>query len=364
MAESEQDRSEKPTTHKLSQARKKGAVARGMDLGYLAGLAVLLGYLWWAGIRLFAELIAQMRLAFSVAGASQDGGMPLWQLARSMVWPTASLIGFLFVGLFIVIAALEVVQTGIVFSSFPLKPDFSRLNPAQGLKRVFSVRLLIETIKNVLKMAAYSGVAWFVIRNALDRHALALVDAASLAQVLGTSALRLLAAFLLIALLFAAADQIVSRRQFLGKMRMSRREIKRENRDREGEPRIKQKRRQMHGEFVKMSQSIANLKSADVLIANPQHIAIALRYDPARSDAPVIVSSGLNALAQRMKHLALVYGIPIFEDRALAQALLRKGHLGSAIPDACFRPVADIYNSIRRGKRVTVSTHGDETRAD
>ena len=159
---------------------------------------------------------------------------------------------------------------------------------------------------------------------------------------------RLLLGFVLAAVAFAALDQVIARRMFLKNMRMSRRELKREMRDREGDPRLKQKRKQLHASFVKTSQSIRNLPDADVLVTNPQHIAIALRYDGARMPAPQIVSIGTNQVAQRLKSLATAYGVPIVEDRQLARTLYRTGALDRFVPEDSFAAVAAVYNQLRR----------------
>jgi flagellar biosynthetic protein FlhB len=131
-------------------------------------------------------------------------------------------------------------------------------------------------------------------------------------------------------------------------MRMSRREVRRELRDREGEPRLKQKRKQMHAEFVRLAQSVRNIRKADVLIVNPQHLAVALQYDPRTMTAPRVVSLGTGHLALRLKRLAFLYGVPTVENRPLAWAIYRKGALNMPIPEPCYRPVADIYNRIRK----------------
>jgi flagellar biosynthetic protein FlhB len=361
LADSEQDKSELPTSYRLSQARKKGAVARSMDLGFLTSLAVLLCYLWWTGPQLWDGMAWQMRAALRSAGSLSEGALPLWQLTEQMAWPLVKLMAMLLVAMLVVVGVFEIVQTGIVFSAEPLKPDFTRLNPAQGLKRLFSMRLLIETAKNVFKLAVYSGVAYVLVRGALAQSAYTINDAGSLGNSLVRTGMRLLAAFLAIAFLFAVIDQIISRGQFRKKMRMSRREVRRESRDREGDPRLKQKRKQLHGEFVKTSQSLRNLKGADVLVVNPQHIAIALRYDADRMHAPKVIAIGVNSLAQRMKRIALLYGIPMFEDRLLARALNRTAQLNQEIPENCFAPVADIYNTLRRRQQRSPDNDTDAT---
>jgi flagellar biosynthetic protein FlhB len=130
-------------------------------------------------------------------------------------------------------------------------------------------------------------------------------------------------------------------------MRMSRRELRREVRDREGEPRLKQKRKQLHADFVAASQSLRNVKGADVVVTNPNHYAVALRYDGATMAAPLVVSRGANALAQRIKRLAFRYGIVTVEDPPLARLLYRACTLDSPVPESAYREVAALYLRLR-----------------
>lgn len=347
MEESEQDKSELPTPYKLMRARRKGTVARGMDLGFFIGLSAFLAYAWANGPD-FAGVIAQAARTTLIGGPMMgDGGFTVLALIARLFHAVAGPLAMMAGAVFLTVLLFELLQTGVVFSGQPLKPDFSRLNPAKGLKRLFSIRLLLETLKNVLKLAFYATVGWLVIGGALGSDIAAIADARGLAGAMAATGFRLLAAFALVALFFAALDQIIARRDFRKRMRMSRRELRREHRDREGEPRLKQKRKQLHGEFVKLSQSLRGLRGADVLITNPRHLALALRYDPQSMHAPAIVSMGADRVAQRLKRLALLHGVPVIEDRALARALYRTGMLNQPIPGECFQPVADIYNRLR-----------------
>jgi flagellar biosynthetic protein FlhB len=350
MDESEQDKSEQPTAYKLSKAREKGSVARGADLGFLASLSALVATLWIAGPRYGAALLQATHDALNAAGRLAEGNdatlAAMGALALAMLAPLALLAA----ALFAVVLLFEIVQTGVVFSADPLKPDFSRLDPAKGIKRLFSLRMLIETGKNVLKLVFYSAVAVLAIRAAIGATTGASGGARALGPLIAAKGFNLLFAFLGIAALFAALDQLIARRDFLKRMRMSRRDIRREARDREGEPRLKQKRKQMHAEFVKASQSLRGLRGADVLITNPQHIALALRYDPRTMQAPLVVASGTDHLAQRLKRLAFIYAIPIVENRPLARLLQARSEINRPIPPDCFRAVADIYNTLRRSR--------------
>ncbi|HEX8527675.1 EscU/YscU/HrcU family type III secretion system export apparatus switch protein [Allosphingosinicella sp.] len=351
--ETEQDKSELATPYKLEQARRKGSIARGMDLAFFTVLAAFLAFAWIGGPALSRRLSQASGETLAMAPVALASPDELLGIAGSLFFSVMAPLAVLGAVVFLSVLALELVQTGIVFSATPLKPDFGRLNPAKGLKRIFSLRMLIETGKNVLKLAVYVAVAWFSIRQALGTEAAAVSDAATLTGSLSGAALRLIACFALTALAFVAIDQIIVRKDYRKKMRMSRREVRREVRDREGDGRLKQRRKQLHGEFVKASESLRGIRTADVVIANPTHVAVALRYDSATMVAPLVVSRGSDAFALRLKKLAFVYGVAVIEDRALARALLRTTELGSQVPEPFYRAVADIYLGLppSRGRR-------------
>src|SRR5262249_36808182 len=149
-------------------------------------------------------------------------------------------IAFMAATIFFIVLLFEVLQTGPVFSSEPLRPDFSRLNPAKGLKRLFTVRLLLETLKNVLKLCFYGLAGYLILKGALASDIGRISDGRTLLDTLVRVGFRLAATFVAIAMVFAILDQLIVRQQFFKQMRMSRRELRREVREREGEPRLKQ----------------------------------------------------------------------------------------------------------------------------
>lgn len=355
--DSEQNKSEDATSYKLQQARKKGTVARGSDLGFLTAMAAFTGYIWINGEALVGKVAGAGRDALVAAPQVLTGSNEIMAVSGGVLVQAVRPLALLAVTVFAVVLVFEMIQTGMVFSAGPLRPDFGRLNPGKGLKRVFSFRILVETAKSVLKLICYAAVAFMVIKGAVTTQAVAITDAASLTEVMRAGALRLLGFFVLIALAFAAFDQIVSRRDFSKKMRMSRREVKREHRDREGDARIKAKRKQLHGEFAKTSLSLRGLKGADVLVVNPTHYAVALKYDPARMAAPVVVSKGQNQVALRLKRLAFVYGVVVVQDAPLARALHASTALQGEVAESFFPRIASIYRAMRAKDQKEQSAH-------
>jgi flagellar biosynthetic protein FlhB len=346
----EQNRSEEATPFKLRRAREKGQVARGMDLGFVAGLVALAGFAIVAGERLIADLAQLMRQSLS-ATASAGDPQEAAAVAAALYWPAMRPLVLLGGTVVLIVLLLEIVQLrGLVFSSHPLKPDFSRLNPAKGFKRIFSMRMLKEALKNVIKMAAYCTVTALIVWSMVSTPGRSQEGAHGLATAMSGGAMRLLMWFILVALFFAVIDQIIVRREFNKQMRMSRREVTRETKDREGEPRIKQKRKQLHAEFAKQGRSLGSLPGSDLLVVNPQHFAVALAYDPARMTAPTVTAKARNNYALAMKREAFRLGIPIFEDRPLARSLYAGCDTGKEVGAADYHGVAALYIKLHNAR--------------
>ena len=230
----------------------------------------------------FVEKLADlMRLSF-IAGI--DGrGDPAAALAtlRAIYRPAFEPLLALGIAVMLLLILLELVQVrGLIFTAEPLKPDVSRLNPAKGLKRLFSLKLLKDTLKNIVKCAAYTGLVSFAISGSLAHFGAALGDAGALARAMESGTKRLLFAFVCAAIAFMLLDQLIVRGEFRKQMRMSRREVTREAREREGDPRLKQKRKQLHQEMRKQAEGLGKLDGSDFLVTNPEHYAVALAYQP------------------------------------------------------------------------------------
>ena len=344
----ETNRTEQATPYKLKQAREKGMIARGMDLGFVAGLIGLAAFIIVAGPKLLLVLGIEMRRAL-ISGVSSAGNPSAASaLAAKSLWPVLQPVA-LFGGTIIsVVLLVEIVQLrGLSFSAQPLKPDFSRINPAKGLKRLFSMKMLKEAFKSIFKMLVYAIVAWLAIRAALAGAGSRITDAAKLAEALDNAAMRLILLFILAASFFAVIDQILSRGEFAKQMRMSKREVTREHKEREGDPRIKSKRKQLHAGFSKQSKALGNLPGSDMLIVNPRHVAIALSYVTGVNSAPLVTAKGRDRHALQLKAEAVRLGIPIFASPKLARALFKECEMGREVSSTHFHAVAELYFKLR-----------------
>lgn len=347
----EQNRSEAPTSFKLQKARERGQVPRSVELGFLGGLIGLALFVGMAGNTLIGNLMQMMRRALSTgverASDSDQARSVISELTAGVFEPLMLLGGTVVA----VVVFLEILQLrGVIFTAQPLKPDFSRLNPAKGLKRVFSMRMIKETFKTVLKTGVYAAASWFMIKDAVDRYALVAGDGDRLAGALLGAGMRLISVYIAIAVAFVILDQFIVRSEFTKQMKMSRREVTREAREREGDPRIKSKRKQLHAEFVRQSQGAGNLPGSDLLIVNPEHFAVALRYDPEKMGAPVVSARGRNRFALALREEAFRLGIPVLVRPPLARALYRAASPSGEIAPEHYAAVADLYIELRARK--------------
>lgn len=343
----EQNKSEEATPFKLTKAREKGNVARGTDLGFFSSLAAFLLFLAVAGVASATKLMALMRSNLSDFSGLSDPATATRFIGQdvSVVLSILVLVGLT---VLVIVVPLEIFQLrGLVFSSQPLKPDFTKLNPAQGFKRLFSRRTLQEAIKTVFKFLIYALIAVLAIRYVVSNTGLASTDARQFAALLWQASIRLLLFFAGAALAFAIFDQIIARREFSRQMRMSRSEVTREYKEREGEPRIKAKRKQLHAEFLQQTEGIGKLAGSDLLIVNPEHFAVALAYDPVKMSAPTVRAKARNQLALALRREALRLNIPIVPDPPLARSLFKATRAGNEIGADQFSDVAKHYSALR-----------------
>lgn len=342
MAEQDQNRSEQATPHKLLEAKKKGSVAKSAEVNSLVIIAGFVAFLYLWGEQ---TVSGQLRLHHAILSQAH---LLSFSPAQILAWLdgilTATLLSlapFLLVLLVLGVVS-NLMQTGPIFTVFPLKPDFNRLNPATGFKRLFSLRVLYEGVKTVVKLVLFCGVLSLAITSLMGPllgmqqtdpggYPKRVLD--DLAGVL----FKLVMAMLAVALL----DVLYTRREFAKKMMMSVRELKDEIKQREGDPRIKARITQLQNELRKRSQAMRNVPKSDVLITNPTHLAVAVAYKHGEMLAPQIVAKGAGSMVEKMKRVARRHRIPIVENKTLARALFRS-KLESAVPQASYADVARI----------------------
>lgn len=349
MAEESQDKTEQPTPFKLEEARKKGQVARSSEVAPMAVLLVFLLALTATSGGVAHEISMSMRTFLSASSSvSPDRAWPLFmhESVTLIAKLTPIILGILIAG---VLAGM--LQHRPVFSTEPLKPDFNRLNPAKGLKRIFAIRTLFELLKVLLKVGLGAVVFYKIFIDLpvwIDR----LAGVPPRGEPVAAAHLIFYVLFLLagLFLITTVIDVLYSRREFTRQMKMSKREVKDEQKRREGDAEIKAKRRKTHAQLYKRVATLRNVKDSDVVVTNPTHIAVALRYRPGEGGVPKIMAMGSGALAARMRQLAERYRIPVYQQKELARALLRRAKIGGYVPEAYLLPTAAVYRWLYAGR--------------
>jgi flagellar biosynthetic protein FlhB len=351
-AEQEQDRSEPATPHKLREARKRGQVAKSMEVNSFAALCAALALLYFAGegfveqqLELNGALLASSHHVV-VDGDSSTALVSALALAMlEIYWPVLA------VGVLTAIA-VNMLQTGPMLSFVPLKPDLHRLSPVQGFKRLFSKRLLFEAAKTCVKFVMLGALTYFALVSLLPSLvALIDVDPSSYAQYMLEQSGQLVFQLLLVLFLVALFDLTFNRTDFAKRMRMSRRELKDEVKRREGDPLVRAKQRELQREAAKRARALQRVPDADVLITNPTHLAVALRYDGESMRAPTVTAKGGGELALKMREVAYRHGVPVVENRTLAQALFRETSIDETIPEDLYPIVARLMAWVSMLKR-------------
>lgn len=347
------DRNQDATQYKLDEARKKGSVARSTDLQSFAVIAA-------ATLALFAlahsAVQAMARLLASHLTLSRPYSLDDAKTAATMVH-VGTLDALLIIAPLLFIVAVTVLLTGVLqtkgllFSTTPITPDFNRLNPVAGFKRLFSLKLIYEAGKSVFKLAALVLVACLTVRAALPglSHLMSASNKGFVLLLIDASA-TLSARLCGVLGLFALIDLVFSRWEFHRGLRMSRREQEDEHKHRDGDPRIKSRLRELRLEFLKRTRSVAGVPNADVLITNPTHVAIALKYEHGVSPAPQVIAKGAGAVAKTMRDVAYRARVPIVQSPALARALYKEVPQDSYLPERWYPQVAKILVWVQAAK--------------
>jgi flagellar biosynthetic protein FlhB len=350
VAEEQDDsqKTEEPTPKKLREAREKGEVAKSQEVGHwfmILAFAAMVGVFgpWLTGSvadALFALIERPHAFDLSSDGSRQVVIGMLRDIALALLVP----------GLMVVAAALasSLMQTGFVFSAESLKPKLSKISLIEGFKRQFSAKALAEFVKGVLKIALVALIVMLAIWPKREQlNDLAQMEMLQLLDVMQSTALRVLIAVLAMMTVIAALDYAFQQYQHVKKLRMTRQEVKDEFKQSEGDPMVKARLRQIRQERAR-GRMMAAVPEASVVVTNPTHFAVALKYDIDSMNAPVVVAKGIDHLALRIREVAEEHGVPLVENRPLARALYDSVELDQEVPPEHYRAVAEIIGYVMR----------------
>lgn len=337
------DKTEQPSQHKLDEARKNGQVNKNTELVFFAGSLVFVAVFAIS----FKQTAALLELEFFRFFNIHDFVMTpdsffllsqhVFRIALVLLLPLLLLILCSSV-------AVQIWHSGFVWSTQAIQIDFKKLNPVSGLKKLFSRKMVFDLFKNTFKLILMAVGFWlmFPIFYA-DLQQIGLSHSAELATSWLGLSVRTVLFLLLLLLPFLLADLLFGHWNFMRQMKMSKREVKDEHKKREGDPQVKSKQKQIQRELLKRTGSLSAVQSSDIIIVNPTHIAIALKFEAHIMPSPKVVSAGKGEFADKIRQQARLHRIPIVQNKTLARLLYKECQIGGYAPTQAFNMLVPLY---------------------
>ena len=352
------EKTEPPTAKKLKDAREEGKVAKSRELNSAFDLIVL-----FLCLKIFVSFVGQKFIdIFSYIYENMpdfvkinEGGLSVQAAAGLIATVTLKsliiMLPFMAFG-FVVTLLVSIVQVGWKVSTKPMKPELSKLNPLNGFKRIFSKDSLFELVKSILKIVIIIYIAYTSIKdNANDLFALYDLGLNQAVALVGTLIINTGIKISIVYLVIGLADFIYQKHKFNEDMKMTKQEVKDEYKNTEGDPQIKGRQRRKMQE-VSQKRMMQDVPKADVVITNPTHFAVALKYEAKVSSAPVVLAKGEDYLAQKIKKVARENKIEIVENKPLARMLYHNVDVGAEIPPELYQAVAEVLAAVYKAKNI------------
>jgi len=350
-AEDKDSKTQEPSARKLAQAREEGQVAKSPEVASLAALTAASAVILFNGGAISRAVAGQLIPFLAHPDAIDLSGAGALKVFRSAIMAAAPAAVVLLAATAAGVVG-NVVQTGFLFTPKRLAPDFGKLNPITGLGRMFGLDGMVNFLKTFAKFIVMCTVIWFILSPKLAMFGgLADLDLAAVLPFCCDILRAILIASLIMLAVSAALDWFIQRQRFMAKMRQSRQEQKQEHKDSEGDPHIKGKLKQIRMQKARQ-RNLQNVPKATMVITNPTHFAVALRYVQGETPAPVCVAKGADEVAMRIREMATTLSIPIVEDPPLARALYAAVEIDDTIPKEHYAAVAKIVGFVLgAGKR-------------
>jgi len=343
MADDLGERTEEATPRRLREARTEGRVARSNDLSAAIALLVSTFILWAMSGTFFEQgglLLRRMIDLDALGGALEPAGA--WQALVHLSAGAAGLLLPVLLLMLVAVVGAQLMQFGLLFTFKPLEPQLQRLDPVKGFQRIFGIsgviRVSLDSMKVLIVLLVAGLTAWQYAPEVLSLPALEMrAIVPRVGWMLADLCLRIGGVLLLLGLL----DFIYQRWKFRKDLKMTRQQVKDDMKDAEGDPGHKRRRMRMMQQLA-MQRIASSVPQADVVVTNPEHLAVAIRYDAATMAAPVVIAKGADLVAYRIRQLAERHGVPIVERKPLARALHAQVDVGQPIPADLFKAVAEL----------------------
>lgn len=337
----DQEKTEEATSKKIEDARKEGNVPKSQDASGFVTLVVALGAFLALLSWIESRLVFLYQYYHSLMGSSIDKE---FVLQVSMITFREIIFTVIPLALCVAIAGLlaNVMQIGFIFTTKPLIPDFTKIDPIKGLKNLFSLKKAVEGLKIILKVSLVLFISYyFLISFTKELPSVIYFSIFDQLAWLKEKMLILISVLLMLFLVLSLFDLLFVRYNYFKDLRMSKQEVKDEYKQMEGDPKIKAKIRQIQMQMTR-KRMMQEIPQADVVITNPTHYAVAIRYDQNKEDAPKIIAKGTDFIALKIKEIALNHNVQIVENPPLARELYKKCNIGESIPENLYKAVAEV----------------------
>ncbi len=337
----EQERTEQATPKRREEARKKGQVAKSREIPSVAVLGAVLLLLYFHGAEMTEQIMDIMVRAFRLPGTLLIDQGNFQRIVTYFAWRTLSVLILVFIIVFVAGVLANILQVGFMISTESIAPKASKLDPIKGFQRLFSIQALVEFVKSIGKLGIVGVVSCIVVNRELHGiFPLAGESAGGIFLYIAGVSFRIIAATTLVLVLLAILDYAYQRWEHEKNLKMSRQEVKDEFKQTEGDPLVKSRIRRLQRDFARR-RMMAAVPKADVVITNPDHLAVALRYDSTMA-APVVVAKGAGFIALKIKEIAGKHQVPVIENKPVAQLLYKSVPVDGQIPETLYRAVAEI----------------------
>lgn len=342
------DKTEAPTEKRRTETRDKGNVAKSTEINSVLVLIAGMLLLKLFGPWMIKEMSWHMYDLFqSIATITMDQQRVV-EITLKAIYTTFWVLTPVCCGILFVGVLANVLQVGFLFAMEPITPNLNKIDPIAGFKRLFSMRSVVETVKNMIKLAIIGGVAYATLIAEFPKMMM-LADASIgvILAFIGKTSYDIVMRVALVLAILAILDYLYNRYEHEKKLKMTKQEVKDEHKQMEGDPKVKARIKSMQREIARR-RMMQEVPKATVVVTNPTYIAIALRYEPAENDSPVVVAKGKRLIAAKIRQVAVENGIPIVEDKPLARGMYDKVVVGFPVPAEFFTAVAEIMAYVYR----------------
>jgi flagellar biosynthetic protein FlhB len=350
-ADGGQERTEKATGKRRQEARKKGQVAQSREIPSTLILMTALGFFYFAGSWMFWNIsefiggIYQQLDTLRFNNVSDVNAFSV-EIFNKVFW---LLIPF-FITILIAGLAGNISQVGFEMHTQPMQPKLSKINPLTGLKKLVSLKALVELGKSIVKLVVVGGIAYGLIKSDIQLFpALMQQGVGDIFIFIAKLAFKICFFVCLALIILAVLDYVYQRWQYEENLKMTKQEVQDERKQTEGDPKVKGRIRKVQIEMARRRMMEA-VPEADVVITNPIHLAVALKFDAGEMIAPTVVAKGSGHIAERIKSIAADHQVPVVEDKPLAQAIFKMVEIGDFIPAELYRAVAEVLAYVYRLK--------------